>query len=68
MLFEIDNVGIIFNYLFVCGIDDVCNDLEIVVSLLVWSEQSDVWWEEGWCESFLYCVGMYLWFEICFDF
>ncbi|OIW28120.1 hypothetical protein CONLIGDRAFT_579063 [Coniochaeta ligniaria NRRL 30616] len=65
---EADNVGIILNYLSARGIDDVRNDPETAVSLLAWSEGSEVRWEEGWRESFLHCAGMYSRLESCADF
>lgn len=65
---EADNVGTILNYLSARGIDDVRNDPETAVSLLAWSEGSEVRWEEGWRESFLHCAGMYSRLESCADF
>lgn len=65
---EADNVGTILNYLSARGIDDVRNDAETAVSLLAWSEGSEVRWEEGWRESFLHCAGMYAQLESCADF
>lgn len=65
---EADNVGTILNYLSARGIDDVRNDAETAVSLLAWSEGSEVRWEEGWRESFLHCAGMYGRLESCADF
>ncbi|KAL2128244.1 hypothetical protein VTI74DRAFT_9458 [Chaetomium olivicolor] len=63
-----DNVGIVLKYLSERGIDDIRNDCETAVSLLAWSERSDVRWEEGWRESFLHCAGMYSQLESCLDF
>lgn len=65
---EADNVGTILNYLSARGIDDVRNDPEAAVSLLAWSEGSEVRWEEGWRESFLHCAGLYSRLENCADF
>ncbi|KAK0725285.1 hypothetical protein B0H67DRAFT_570143 [Lasiosphaeris hirsuta] len=65
---EADNVGTILNYLSARGIDDVRNDAETAVSILAWSEGSEVRWEEGWRESFLHCAGMYSQLEMCADF
>jgi len=65
---EADNVGTILNYLSARGIDDVRNDAETAVSILAWSEGSEVRWEEGWRESFLHCAGMYAQLETCADF
>ncbi|KAK1757197.1 hypothetical protein QBC47DRAFT_422185 [Echria macrotheca] len=65
---EADNVGTILNYLSARGIDDVRNDPETAVSILAWSEGSEVRWEEGWRESFLHCAGMYSQLESCADF
>ncbi|KAI5857396.1 hypothetical protein GGS23DRAFT_600884 [Durotheca rogersii] len=65
---ETDNVGNIIKYLTVRGIDDARNDPEIAVSLLAWSESSEVRWEGGWCEAFAHCGGMYSRLEICADF
>lgn len=63
-----DNVGTILNYLSARGIDDVRSDAETAVSLLAWSEGSEVRWEEGWRESFLHCAGMYSRLEAAADF
>ncbi|KAB5578187.1 hypothetical protein GE09DRAFT_1022177 [Coniochaeta sp. 2T2.1] len=65
---EADNVGTVLNYLSARGIDDVRNDPDTAVSLLGWSEGSEVRWEEGWRESFLHCAGMYSRLENCADF
>ncbi|KAK5662649.1 hypothetical protein OQA88_8564 [Cercophora sp. LCS_1] len=65
---EADNVGTILNYLSARGIDDVRNDAETAVSILAWSEGTEVRWEEGWRESFLHCAGMYSQLEPCVDF
>ncbi|KAK4231927.1 hypothetical protein QBC38DRAFT_177563 [Podospora fimiseda] len=65
---EADNVGTILNYISARGIDDVRDDPETAVSLLAWSEGSDVRWEEGWRECFLHCAGMYPRLEACADF
>lgn len=65
---EADNVGTILSYLSARGIDDVRNDAETAVSLLAWSEGSEVRWEEGWRENFLHCAGMYSRLEACPDF
>lgn len=65
---EADNVGTIINYLTARGMDDVRNDPETAVSLLAWSECSEVRWEEGWRECFLHCAGMYSRLEKCSDF
>ncbi|KAI0380318.1 hypothetical protein F5Y04DRAFT_103123 [Hypomontagnella monticulosa] len=65
---EADNVGTIINYISARGIDDARNDPEIAVSILAWSETSDVRWEEGWCEAFVHCAGMYSRLEACADF
>ncbi|KAI1401711.1 hypothetical protein F4819DRAFT_486263 [Hypoxylon fuscum] len=65
---EADNVGTIINYLSARGIDDARNDPETAVSMLAWSETSEVRWEEGWCEAFAHCAGMYPRLEACADF
>lgn len=65
---EADNVGTIINYLSARGIDDARNDAETAVSLLAWSETPEVRWEEGWCEAFVHCAGMYSRLESCADF
>ncbi|KAJ4292912.1 hypothetical protein N0V88_005574 [Collariella sp. IMI 366227] len=62
-----DNVGMILDYLSARGMDDVRNDPETAVSLLTWSERSEVRWEEGWRESFLHCAGMYSQLELSAD-
>ena len=65
---DADNVGSIINYLSARGIDDVRNDPETAVSLLAWSEGSDVRWEEGWRESFLHAAGLFSRLESTADF
>ncbi|KAI1372358.1 hypothetical protein F4677DRAFT_266251 [Hypoxylon crocopeplum] len=65
---EADNVGTILNYLSARGIDDARNDPETAVSMLAWSETPEVRWEEGWCEAFVHCAGMYSRLESCADF
>ncbi|KAI0179066.1 hypothetical protein GGR52DRAFT_288191 [Hypoxylon sp. FL1284] len=63
-----DNVGTIINYLSARGIDDARNDAETAVSMLAWSETPEVRWEEGWCEAFVHCAGMFSRLEMCADF
>ncbi|KAI1800320.1 hypothetical protein F4811DRAFT_34269 [Daldinia bambusicola] len=65
---DADNLGTILNYLSARGIDDPRNDPETAVSLLAWSETPEVRWEEGWCEAFVHCTGMYSRLEACADF
>ncbi|KAI1393044.1 uncharacterized protein F4822DRAFT_149139 [Hypoxylon trugodes] len=65
---EADNVGTILKYLSARGIDDARNDPDIAVSILAWSETPEVRWEEGWCEAFVHCAGMYSRLEACADF
>ncbi|KAI1770754.1 hypothetical protein F4818DRAFT_252414 [Hypoxylon cercidicola] len=65
---EADNVGTILNYLSARGIDDARNDAETAVSMLAWSETPEVRWEEGWCEAFVHCAGMFSRLEACADF
>ncbi|KAI4862681.1 hypothetical protein F4820DRAFT_13362 [Hypoxylon rubiginosum] len=65
---EADNVGTILNYLSARGIDDARNDAETAVSVLAWSEAPEVRWEEGWCEAFVHCAGMFSRLEMCADF
>ncbi|KAL7620122.1 hypothetical protein AAE478_009114 [Parahypoxylon ruwenzoriense] len=65
---EADNVGTMINYLSARGIDDARNDPETAVSMLGWSENPEVRWEEGWCEAFAHCAGMYSRLEACADF
>ncbi|KAI0837008.1 hypothetical protein F5Y06DRAFT_90024 [Hypoxylon sp. FL0890] len=65
---EADNVGTIINYLSARGIDDARNDAEVAVAMLAWSEIPEVRWEEGWCEAFVHCAGMYSRLEACADF
>ncbi|XXH05323.1 hypothetical protein Hte_011748 [Hypoxylon texense] len=65
---EADNVGTILNYLSARGIDDSRNDPETAVSMLAWSEAPEVRWEEGWCEAFVHCAGMFSRLEMCADF
>ncbi|KAK4242835.1 hypothetical protein C8A03DRAFT_10918 [Achaetomium macrosporum] len=63
-----DNLGTILRYISGKGLDDVRNDPETAVSLLAWSESSEVRWEAGWRESFVHCAGMYTQLETCADF
>ncbi|KAI6082270.1 hypothetical protein F4821DRAFT_217681 [Hypoxylon rubiginosum] len=65
---EADNVGTIINYLSARGIDDARNDAETAVSMLAWSETPEVRWDEGWCEAFVHCAGMFARLEMCADF
>ncbi|KAI8964658.1 hypothetical protein F5Y11DRAFT_355519 [Daldinia sp. FL1419] len=65
---EADNLSTILNYLSARGIDDSRNDAETAVSLLAWSEMPEVRWEEGWCEAFVHCTGMYSRLEACADY
>ncbi|EGU87577.1 hypothetical protein FOPG_06734 [Fusarium oxysporum f. sp. conglutinans race 2 54008] len=54
-----DNVGQLVRYLYNRDLDDVRNNPALAVSLLIWSEEPDVRWEEGWRECFTHCVGMF---------
>jgi hypothetical protein len=58
----------ILRYVSAKGLDDVRNDPESAVSLLAWSESSEVRWEAGWREGFVHCAGMYGQLETCADF
>ncbi|KAK3305707.1 uncharacterized protein B0T15DRAFT_378526, partial [Chaetomium strumarium] len=63
-----DTLGALLRYVSAKGLDDVRNDPETAVSLLAWSESSEVRWEAGWRESFVHCAGMYGQLEKCADF
>lgn len=65
---ESQNVHLIIHHIVMRGIDDVRSDVETAVSLLAWSESPDVRWEQGWRDSFVHCVGMYVDVERCADF
>ncbi|GKU00286.1 hypothetical protein FLAG1_02408 [Fusarium langsethiae] len=54
-----DNVSQIVRYIYNRDLDDVRNSPSVAVSLLMWAEEPDVRWEEGWRECFIHCVGMY---------
>ncbi|QPC73449.1 hypothetical protein HYE68_004201 [Fusarium pseudograminearum] len=54
-----DNVSQIVRYIYNRDLDDVRNSPLMAVSLLMWAEEPDVRWEEGWRECFTHCVGMY---------
>ncbi|KAG5783353.1 hypothetical protein H9Q73_002970 [Fusarium xylarioides] len=54
-----DNVGQLVRYLYNRDLDDVRNNPALAVSLLIWSEEPDVRWEEGWRVCFTHCVGMF---------
>ncbi|ROW04826.1 hypothetical protein VMCG_04861 [Cytospora schulzeri] len=54
-----DNLFTIISYLSARGIDDVRDDPETAISLLAWSEDPRVRWEEGWRECFFHAAGMY---------
>ncbi|KAG5804844.1 hypothetical protein H9Q74_010941 [Fusarium xylarioides] len=54
-----DNVGQLVRYLYHRDLDDVRNNPALAVSLLIWSEEPDVRWEEGWRVCFTHCVGMF---------
>ncbi|ETS73186.1 hypothetical protein PFICI_15131 [Pestalotiopsis fici W106-1] len=65
---DVDNIGIILNYLSARAIDDCRNDPETAISLLAWSESQTIRWEEGWREAFLHSVGMYPRLHDCADY
>jgi hypothetical protein len=54
-----DNVSQIVRYIYNRDLDDVRSNPSVAVSLLMWAEEPDVRWEEGWRECFTHCVGMY---------
>ncbi|KAF4337962.1 hypothetical protein FBEOM_8169 [Fusarium beomiforme] len=54
-----DNVSQLVRYIYNRDLDDVRNNPPLAVSLLIWSEEPDVRWEEGWRECFTHCVGMF---------
>ncbi|KAF4992242.1 hypothetical protein FGRMN_7272 [Fusarium graminum] len=54
-----DNVKQLVRYIYNRELDDSRNSPSIALSLLLWAEEPDVRWEEGWRESFTHCVGMY---------
>ncbi|RGP71636.1 hypothetical protein FLONG3_7071 [Fusarium longipes] len=54
-----DNVNQIVRYIYNRSLEDVRNNPPVAVSLLMWAEEPDVRWEEGWRECFTHCVGMY---------
>ncbi|ROV99766.1 hypothetical protein VSDG_03092 [Cytospora chrysosperma] len=56
---DTDNLFTIISYLSARGIDDVRDDPETAISLLAWSEDPRVRWEEGWRECFYHAAGMY---------
>ncbi|KAJ1324539.1 hypothetical protein MN608_10605 [Microdochium nivale] len=63
-----DNVGTILNYLSARELDDTRNDPERAISVLAWSENPNVHWEEGWREAFIHSSGMYPYVDRCADF
>jgi len=65
---DADNVGTILNYISARQLDDTRNDPELAISLLAWSENTEVHWEEGWREAFVHSVGMYPDADGCADF
>ncbi|KAH7018500.1 uncharacterized protein B0I36DRAFT_377677 [Microdochium trichocladiopsis] len=65
---DADNVGTMLNYISARELDDARNDPEISISLLAWSENANVRWEEGWREAFVHGVGMYPFADRCADF
>ncbi|KAM0232666.1 hypothetical protein ACHAP5_010673 [Fusarium lateritium] len=54
-----DNVRQITRYIYNRELDDVRNSPSMALSLLLWAEEPDVRWEDGWRECFTHCVGMY---------
>lgn len=65
---DADNVGTILNYISARQLDDVRNDPELAISLLAWSENTEVHWEEGWRDAFVHSVGMYPGADSCADY
>ncbi|OBS18733.1 hypothetical protein FPOA_10461 [Fusarium poae] len=63
-----DNVSQIVRYIYNRDLDDVRNSPSMAMSLLLWAEEPDVRWEEGWRECFTHCVGMYDLVQRCKDF
>ncbi|KXJ86883.1 hypothetical protein Micbo1qcDRAFT_167970 [Microdochium bolleyi] len=63
-----DNVGTILNYLSARELDDARNDPERAISMLAWSENPNVHWEEGWREAFIHSAGMYPYLDRSADF
>ncbi|CEI39626.1 hypothetical protein FVEN_g1913 [Fusarium venenatum] len=63
-----DNVSQIVRYIYNRDLDDVRNSPSVAVSLLMWAEEPDVRWEEGWRECFTHSVGMYDAVQKCKDF
>ncbi|WZH45182.1 hypothetical protein QYS62_006224 [Fusarium acuminatum] len=54
-----DNVRQITRYIYNRELDDVRSSPSMALSLLLWAEEPDVRWEDGWRECFTHCVGMY---------
>ncbi|RBR10749.1 uncharacterized protein FIESC28_09333 [Fusarium coffeatum] len=54
-----DNVSQIVRYIYNRDLDDVRNNPSVALSLLMWAEEPDVKWEEGWRGCFTHCVGMH---------
>ncbi|TAQ88452.1 hypothetical protein B7494_g3227 [Chlorociboria aeruginascens] len=56
---ECDAATIIKIYIQAQGLDDMRSDPTRAISLLIWSENSEVRWVEGWKEAYVHCTGMY---------
>ncbi|POS84928.1 hypothetical protein EPUL_005103 [Erysiphe pulchra] len=55
---DADVTRMIINWIKKRGIDDPRHSLSSAFSLLAWSEDDNVRWEEGWSEAFCHAVGM----------
>ncbi|KAI6246577.1 hypothetical protein HI914_05883 [Erysiphe necator] len=53
-----DVTRMIINWIKGRGIDDPRQSLSSAFSLIAWSEDKNVLWEEGWIEAFCHAVGM----------
>ena len=56
---DVDCTGILIRYLAANGLHNVTNDPAAAAGLLAWSEDSQVYWREGWREGFVHCCGMF---------
>lgn len=50
------------------NLHNVCDDPAAAAGLLAWSEDEDIYWQEGWREGFVHCSGMYTQLRTLYEF
>ncbi len=56
---HVDVANMVVEYIVTRGFDDVRDNPSMTAALLAWSENRDVYWEDGYREAFVHCAGMY---------